>query len=185
MLARTAPSHWSGCANRGCSLLQLITKGGTNLSSGQRQLFCFARAILGRALILVLDEATSNLDDASDAKIQARIFCGMHTARGRQAHAQAHPHAMLTRMAPTCCPTSTTQALLRTEFARFTVLTIAHRLLTVIDYDEILVMGAGRLLEQGPPAHLLSNPGSMLSSMAKALGDKGEAALVERANAAM
>ena len=74
------------------------------------------------------------------------------------------------------------QALLRSEFGRFTVLTIAHRLLTVIDYDTICVMGGGKLLEQGAPKALLANDQSVLSSMATALGDAGKAALIERAN---
>ena len=47
-----------------------VSKGGTNLSSGERQLLCFARSLLEDASILVLDEATSNLDETSDASIQ-------------------------------------------------------------------------------------------------------------------
>ena len=75
------------------------------------------------------------------------------------------------------------QKLLRTEFASFSVLTIAHRLLTVIDYDTLLVMGGGKLLEHGSPAELLQRSGGVLSSMAHALGEAGEATLVEKANA--
>ena len=119
-----------------------VTKGGTNLSSGERQLLCFARALLESAPILVLDEATSNLDAASDEAIQQ---------------------------------------LLRDEFERQTVLTIAHRLATVVDYDRILVMGGGKLLEQGAPLELLDAEGSVLAGMGKALGTWGEAALREKA----
>eukprot|EP00962_Isochrysis_galbana_P020419 scaffold5952_cov91-Isochrysis_galbana.AAC.1 len=50
-----------------------VTKGGANLSSGERQLLCFARAMLGDARILILDEATSNLDEGSDAAMQALL----------------------------------------------------------------------------------------------------------------
>ena len=92
-------------------LVEEVQKGGANLSSGQRQQLCFARALLHPRPILVLDEATSNLDAQSDAAIQA---------------------------------------LLRGEFGtrQVTVLTVAHRLQTVADYDTILVVGDGRLVEQ-------------------------------------
>ena len=122
-----------------------VSKNGSNLSSGERQLLCFARAMLEETSILVLDEATSNLDENSDAAMQA---------------------------------------LLREEYAAKTVITIAHRLLTVADYDTLLVLGGGRLLEQGSPATLLTDPASVLSSMAAALGDEGRAALLDKARQA-
>ena len=75
------------------------------------------------------------------------------------------------------------QTLVRSEFSAYTVLTIAHRLITVIDYDSLLVMGSGKLLEQGTPGELLANEDSVLSSMAKALGEAGESALKAKCNA--
>ena len=50
-----------------------MAKGGANISSGERQLLCFARAMLEGSRILILDEATSNLDEASDAAMQVRV----------------------------------------------------------------------------------------------------------------
>jgi len=122
-------------------LTKEVSKGGTNMSSGERQLLCFARALLQDSAILVLDEATSNLDESSDAKIQT---------------------------------------LLRGTYQHHTVLTIAHRLVTVIDYDQMLVLGDGRLVEAGSPWDLLNKPDGALAAMAKALGPAGEAVLRNR-----
>jgi len=95
-----------------------IQEGGENFSVGQRQLLCFARALLKRnqAKILVLDEATSSVDTKTDMLIQTAL---------------------------------------RTHFKGHTILTIAHRLNTIMDYDRILVMDAGKAAEFDSPRNLL------------------------------
>ncbi|XP_037709040.1 probable multidrug resistance-associated protein lethal(2)03659 [Drosophila subpulchrella] len=94
-----------------------ITEGGTNFSVGQRQLVCLARAILRENRILVMDEATANVDPQTDGLIQTTI---------------------------------------RNKFKECTVLTIAHRLHTIMDSDKVLVMDAGRAVEFGTPYELLT-----------------------------
>lgn len=62
------------------------------------------------------------------------------------------------------------QATLRKSFARCTVLTIAHRLHTVLDYDKILVMAGGKVVEFGPTRELSSNPRSIFYAMLQRAG---------------
>ncbi|XP_055678762.1 ATP-binding cassette sub-family C member 4-like [Lutzomyia longipalpis] len=105
--------------------------GGSNFSMGQRQLVCLARAILRDNRILVLDEATANVDPETDRLIQTTI---------------------------------------RTRFAHCTVLTIAHRLHTVMDSDRVLVVDAGRVVEFGAPHELLKNEEGHLRSLVDQTG---------------
>ncbi|KAL1416978.1 hypothetical protein MTO96_027276 [Rhipicephalus appendiculatus] len=105
--------------------------GGSNLSAGQRQLVCLARALLRRPKILVLDEATSHMDGDTDSLIQATL---------------------------------------RDSFANFTLLTVAHRLHTVLDYDRILVMSEGSVVEYGTLDELLQDSTSMFYDMAAKAG---------------
>jgi len=99
-----------------------VSEGGENLSLGQRQLICLARALLKGSKILVLDEATSSVDTKTDALVQETI---------------------------------------RREFVQkgVTVITVAHRLDTVLGYDKILVLDAGEPVEMGAPDDLLKRPG--------------------------
>ncbi|KYN22520.1 Multidrug resistance-associated protein 1, partial [Trachymyrmex cornetzi] len=112
-------------------LLHEVTEGGENLSVGQRQLICLARALLRKTKVLILDEATAAVDLETDDLIQTTI---------------------------------------RQEFKNCTVLTIAHRLNTILDSDRVIVLDKGLIVEYDSPEVLLSNPSSSFYSMAKDAG---------------
>ena len=63
------------------------------------------------------------------------------------------------------------QGIIRNEFHKSTILTIAHRLRSVIDYDKVLVMDAGEVKEYDHPSNLLKNEQSIFSSMCRDSGD--------------
>ncbi|VVT55606.1 uncharacterized protein SAPINGB_P004665 [Magnusiomyces paraingens] len=63
------------------------------------------------------------------------------------------------------------QKTIRAEFAQTTILTIAHRLRSIADYDRILVMDAGRAVEYDHPHVLLQNTGSIFYSMCANSGE--------------
>jgi len=104
---------------------------GSNYSVGQRQLICLSRAILRNSKVLMLDEATANVDPQTDALIQRTI---------------------------------------RTKFARCTVLTVAHRLNTIMDSDKVLVMDRGCAVEYDHPHILLQNKHGQFTSLVKETG---------------
>lgn len=93
---------------------------GSMLSGGQRQRIAIARAMLKDAPIVLLDEATSNLDVETEKDV-------------------------LTALRRLC--------------AGRTTLTIAHRLSTVVDADQILVMDSGRIVEHGTHRELMDKKG--------------------------
>jgi len=70
------------------------------------------------------------------------------------------------------------QHTLRTAFARSTVITIAHRIKTIVDSDLIIVLGNGEVLEADSPTALLADPSSQFSSIASELQGGGDAAAV-------
>ncbi|RKP29013.1 P-loop containing nucleoside triphosphate hydrolase protein [Metschnikowia bicuspidata] len=82
------------------------------------------------------------------------------------------------------------QKTIRDEFSGLTILTIAHRLRSIIDYDRILVMDAGRVVEYDDPYVLIANPESLFYSMCENSGELetlkklAKAAYVDRKNAA-
>ena len=121
-----------------------VSAGGSNFSNGQRQLIAMARALLRRSSVIILDEATSSIDFATDAKIQATI---------------------------------------REEFNDSLLLTVAHRLRTgvlpfcrrcrtpnhpsnlVIDYDRLVVLDKGRIVEFDTPYNLVRKEDGIFRTM--------------------
>ncbi|KAJ2881998.1 hypothetical protein H4R27_003720 [Coemansia aciculifera] len=91
-----------------------------SFSSGQQQLFGLCRVIMRKRKIVVLDEATANVDLETDKSVQE---------------------------------------LIRKEFSDCTVLTIAHRLETIMNSDRIIVMDKGTIAEIGTPQELLAKDG--------------------------
>ncbi|KAJ2502988.1 Multidrug resistance-associated protein 1 [Coemansia sp. RSA 1972] len=92
----------------------------SSFSNGQQQLFSLCRLLLRKRRIIILDEATANVDLDTDKNIQR---------------------------------------LIRDEFNECTVLTIAHRLETVMNSDRIVVMDKGKVVEVGPPKELIAKGG--------------------------
>ncbi|KAJ2732125.1 Multidrug resistance-associated protein 1 [Coemansia sp. BCRC 34962] len=100
----------------------------SRFSSGQRQLFSLCRLLMRKRKVLILDEATAEVDLETDGKMQE---------------------------------------LIRSEFGDCTVLTIAHRLDTIMNSDRIIVMEKGKIAEIGPPQELIAK-GGMFAELVKA-----------------
>ncbi|KAK3901202.1 ATP-dependent bile acid permease [Staphylotrichum tortipilum] len=109
-----------------------VTESGNNLSQGQRQLLCLARALLKNPTVLVMDEATASIDYATDTAIQETI-----------------------------------------RALTSTIVTIAHRLQTIADYDKVLVLDKGEIVEYGHPWELMGKEGGVFRGMCEMSGDLG------------
>lgn len=108
-----------------------IAESGSNLSQGQRQLLCLARALLKAPKVLIMDEATASIDYATDSKIQSTLR----------------------------------------ELKDNTIITIAHRLQTIIDYDKVLVLDKGEVVEYAHPWELISKEDGSFRGMCENSGD--------------
>lgn len=98
----------------------VIGGGGASLSGSEKQRISIARAMLKDAPIIILDEATANVDPENEDRLQKTI-----------------------------------EALTRDK----TIIMIAHRLKTVRNADQILVLDDGRSVQQGKHSELISQPG--------------------------
>jgi len=98
-----------------------VGENGTTLSGGQMQRLALVRALYRQPEILILDEATSNLDSESEQFVHQTIRQLVGSGK--------------------------------------TVILIAHRLSTVIDADEIIVLQDGKITEHGPHAALFAQKG--------------------------
>ncbi|UJR17989.1 hypothetical protein I4U23_004890 [Adineta vaga] len=107
-------------------LSYVLAEGGQNMSAGERQLLCLARAVLRKSKIFILDEATAAIDMETDRLIQLTI---------------------------------------RYAFKDATVITIAHRLHTILDSTKILVLSDGSMQEYDEPRRLMANPNSAFSKL--------------------
>ena len=76
------------------------------------------------------------------------------------------------------------QNFLRTRFQGTTLLTIAHRLDTIMDYDCVLAMDSGKAAEFGPPHKLLDNKGGVFSELVRSTGKESESNLKSIASSA-
>jgi ATP-binding cassette subfamily C (CFTR/MRP) protein 1 len=113
----------------GLDYLQLndeIEENGKNLSIGEKQLICIARAILRKSKVVLMDEATASIDYKTETLIQKSI-----------------------------------EKVLKFS----TVITIAHRIKTIINYDRILVLANGELIEFDTPKNLLSDKNGLFSEL--------------------
>ncbi|MCJ1399991.1 hypothetical protein MMC11_003194 [Xylographa trunciseda] len=113
------------------NLSSSVAESGSNLSQGQRQLLCLARALLKSPRVLLMDEATASIDYATDSKIQDTLR----------------------------------------ELKGSTIITIAHRLQTIVDYDKVLVLDKGEVVEYDSPWELMKNEHGIFRGMCEMSGD--------------
>ncbi|KAJ1554844.1 hypothetical protein HK405_003929, partial [Cladochytrium tenue] len=142
-LLGSADVELSGTPN--ITLDTVVHSNGANLSQGQRQLVCLARALARSTRVILLDEATASIEPAIDAAIQETI---------------------------------------RRELASATVLCIAHRLRTVANFDRILVLADGRVVEFGTPLQLMRQSGGAFRKMCEDTGEMAELLRIAGAGAA-
>ncbi|KAK3284325.1 hypothetical protein CYMTET_8023 [Cymbomonas tetramitiformis] len=140
MLQALEDAHIKGLVERmDGGLDAAVARKGNQLSVGERQLVCIARALLHQAWVLVLDEASSSVD----AETGAQIHQSISKSPSRYGHASAVQR-------------------------KSTVIIIAHRLRSVVECDEVVLLEHGNIQESGAPTVLLSQPDSTFYKMVHA-----------------
>ncbi|ELP88310.1 multidrug resistance-associated protein, putative [Entamoeba invadens IP1] len=114
-----------------CDLDDIVTEGGDNYSQGQKQLICIARALLKKTKILIMDEATANIDIQTDKTIQEMV---------------------------------------KRNFEDLTVITVAHRLQTVMNSNRVMVFESGELIEDDSPIELIKRENTRFNKLVQQSG---------------
>jgi ABC-type multidrug transport system fused ATPase/permease subunit len=160
----SAVSQSSSSSTESISLDSLVTENGSNWSQGQRQLIALARALVKRTALIILDEATSsvgksfffffcNYSEKSNIIISVIDFDTDHQI----------------------------QETIRAEFRESSLLCIAHRIKTVADYDRILVLDQGQIVEFDTPYTLMKNKDGVFHQMCERSGEYAELWNIARA----
>ena len=112
--------------NNPLGINQIIQEGGSNLSVGDKQLICITRAILRKSKIIIMDEATANIDYQTEEIIQKAINEILNNS---------------------------------------SVITIAHRIKTIINSDKIIVLENGEIVDFDTPKKLLENKNGLFYNL--------------------
>lgn len=110
------------------------------LSHGQKQLFCLVRAILRPSTILILDEATSRSETSPPIP--------------RYTHANSDNYSVDSKT------DQLMQRIIRERFSNHTIIAVAHKLDTILDFDKVILLEGGTLIEFDSPHELLADPAS-------------------------
>ena len=113
------------------SLDYRIEDNGNNISVGEKQLLCIARALLQKTKIILMDEATANIDYRTESALKKNIHESVEES---------------------------------------TIITIAHRIKTIINYDKILVLKEGEIEEFDTPQKLIEKKGLFYQLYKESMG---------------
>jgi ATP-binding cassette subfamily C (CFTR/MRP) protein 1 len=115
------------------------------LSRGQQQLFCLARSLLRQSKVVVLDEVSSRYFHHSYESDRFKLTLHAFSV-------DVHTDSII-------------QAVIREEFRDCTIISVAHRLNTLVDFDRVAVLHEGRIVECDAPQVLLSRPDSRFKQL--------------------